>query len=216
MIRWLIVSAIIFTPTAFAVDDKLKDIEVNCIRAYTRLDALLQFFYKFEGNLPILKESKIKNIEYLIAQFEDYKSSTEVKRKAFGDLYNDPDYYHFLLQNKSFKIIKELEELKEKSNPIKDKDLIFSLPKMSSFYEYQNPYLKIKKFVRIQNNIRDLFDVLENSKIRLEQLNQQHLLRKSLDNDPQNLGFIITMNKTSITALIECNLKYLEAERTSK
>jgi hypothetical protein len=131
-------------------------------------------------------------------------------------LYNDPDYYQYLIQEKSSNVIKELEEFKSKSSPAKDKSLVYTLPNVSSFGDYQNPYLKIKKLVRIQNNVRDFFDELESSKIKLEELNQQHRLKKSLENDPQSLAFIIALNKTSLTDIIECNLSYLEAERTSK
>jgi len=202
--------------TVVAADSKLKYIEDDCVRAYLRADALIQFFYKFDGNLPNIKETKIKNIKFLISQFEDFSVSDAVRRKAFGELYNDPDYYQFLIQEKSSNLIKELEEFKSKSSPAKDKNLIYALPKVPSFGDYQNPYLKIKKLVRIQNSVRDFFDELDSSKTKLEDLNQQHRLSKSLDNDPQSLGFIIALNKNSMTEVINCNLSYLEAERTSK
>lgn len=202
--------------SAYAADSKLKYIEQNCARAYLRVDALLQFFYKFEGNLPAIKDSKNKSLKNLVSQYQDISSSTALRRKAFNDLYNDPDYYQFLLQEKSFNLIKELEELKDKSSPIKDKNLVFSLPTVSSYGDYQNPYSKIKKLVRIQNNVRDFFDELESSRIRLEELSQQIRLSKSLDADAQSLGFIIALSKTSLTEVIDCNLEYLEAERISK
>jgi hypothetical protein len=210
--------ALIFSvlSTIAAADSKLKYIEDACSRAYLRADALIQFLYKFDGNLPDIKETKIKNIKFLISQFKDFGGSDVVRRKAFGELYNDPDYYQFLIQEKSSNLIKELEEFKSKSSPAKDKNLIYALPKVPSFGDYQNPYLKIKKLVRIQNSVRDFFDELESSQTKLEQLNQQHRLSKSLDNDPQSLGFIIALNKNSMIEVIECNLSYLEAERTSK
>ena len=202
--------------TIAAADSKLKYIEDDCSRAYLRADALIQFLYKFDGNLPNIKETKIKNIKFLISQFKDFSGSDAVRRKAFGELYNDPDYYQFLIQEKSSNLIKDLEEFKSKSSPVKDKNLIYALPKVPSFGDYQNPYLKIKKLVRIQNSVRDFFDELESSQTKLEQLNQQHRLSKSLDNDPQSLGFIIALNKNSMIGVIECNLSYLEAERISK
>ena len=213
-----IIIAAIFSilSTAFAADNKLKYIDESCDRAYERADSLLQFLYKFDGNLPSIKETKIKSLKFSIAQFEDYKSSKEVRRKAFGELFNDPDYYQFLIQEKSSNLIKELEEFKSKSSPSKDKNLIYKLPNVPSFGDYQNPYLKVMKLVRIQNNVRDFFDELESSKTKLEELNQQHRLSKSLDNDPQNLAFLIGINKSSINEVIGCNLSYLEAERTFK
>jgi hypothetical protein len=130
-------------------------------------------------------------------------------------LYNDPDYYQVLLQEKSLSLIKDMEELKENSSPAKDKRLVLSLPKVPSYGDYKNPYLKIKKFVRIQNDVRDFFDELDNGRNRLEQLDQQRL-GKSLENDPKILGFTIAVAKKSITQIIDCNLEYLEAERISK
>ena len=212
----ILILLFLFTSAAFAADSKLKYIDENCVRAYIRVEALQQFFYKFEGNLPAIKDSKIKSIKFSISEFRDYKISWAARNKAYGDLYNDPDYYQYLLQDKSADLIKELEELNSKSSPVKDKNLIFSLPKVSSFGDYQNPYLKIKKLVKIQNDVRDFFDELENGRLRLEQLNQQHRLEKSLENDPQRLGAIIAFSKSAIIDVIECNLEYLEAERISK
>jgi hypothetical protein len=216
MKKYFIVLIFSTLTSAFAADIKLKYIEDNCVRAYARADALLQFLYKFDGNLPSIKDTKIKSMKFSIAQFKDYKSSKDVRRKAFSELFNDPDYYQFLIQEKSSNLIKELEEFKSKSSPAKDKNLIYSLPNVPSFGDYQNPYLKVIKLVSIQNNVRDFFDELESSRTKLEELNQQHRLSKSLDNDPQNLAFNIGFNKSSMNGVIECNLSYLEAERTSK
>ena len=216
MKKLIIALSLSILTTVVAADSKLKYIDDNCVRAYARADALLQFLYKFDGNLPSIKETKIKSLKFLIGKFKDYKSSKEVRRKAFGELFNDPDYYQFLIQEKSTNLIKEIEEFKSNSSPTKDKNLIYSLPNVSSFGDYQNPYLKVMKVVRIQNNVRDFFDELESSKTKLEELNQQHRLSKSLDNDPQNLAFIIGFNKSSMIEVIDCNVSYLEAERTSK
>lgn len=202
--------------TFSVADTKLKYIENNCINAYEGVEILLQFLYKFDGNLPTIKETKIKNIQFLLSQFSDYTNSMVVRRQAFGELFNDPDYYQFLIQDKSFNLIKELEELKLKSNPTKDKNLIQALPKVSSSGVYENPYLKIRKLVKIQNNVRDFFEELESSKTKLEALKEDQRLSKSLDSNPQRLGFEIGMNKTSIIQVIECNLEHLEAKRVFK
>ena len=202
--------------TAFAADDRFKNADDQCARAHLRVDALLQFLYKFEGNLQPIKESKIKSLKYQIEQFSDINNSLAQRKKLFGELQSDADYYQFLLQEKSFSLIKDIEELKEKSSPTKDKNLILSLPKGSSFGDYQNPYLKIKKWLRIQSDTRDFFEELENSRLRLEQLKEDHRLNKSLNYDAYNLGFIITINKTAIENLISCNLSLFEAARISK
>ena len=141
--------SLIFMPTAFAADDRIKYADDQCARAYSRVDALLQILYKFEGNLQPIKDSKIKSLKYQIEQFSDDNKPLAERKKLFGELQNDADYYQFLLQEKSLSLIKDIEELKEKSSPIKDKNLILSLPKVSSFGDYQNPYLKIKKWVKI-------------------------------------------------------------------
>ena len=202
--------------TAFAADDRFKNADDQCTRAYSRVDALLQFLYKFEGNLPPIKESKTKSLKYQIERFSDINNSLAERKKQFGELQNDADYFQFLLQEKSIGLIKDIEELKEKSSPIKDKNLILSLPKVSSFGDYQNPYLKIKKWLRIQSGTRDFFEELENSKLRLEQLKEDHRLNKSLNYDAYNLGFITAINKTAIDSLINCNLSLFEAARISK
>ena len=216
MKKFFIVLIFSMVSTFVAADTKLKYIESNCINGYERVEILLQFLYKFDGNLPTIKDTKIKNIQFLLSQFTDYKNSITVRRQAFSELYNDPDYYQFLIQDKSSNLIKELEEFKSKSSPNKDKNLIQALPKVSSFGDYENPYLKIRKLVKIQNNVRDFFEELESSKTKLEALKEDHRLSKSLDTNPQRLAFEIGMNKTSMIQVIECNLEHLEAKRVFK
>jgi hypothetical protein len=216
MKKYFIILIFSMASTLSVADTKLKYIENNCINAYERVEILLQFLYKFDGNLPTIKETKIKNIQFLLSQFSDYKNSMAVRRQAFEELFNDPDYYQFLIQDKSSNLIKELEEFKSKSNPTKDKNLIQALPKISNSGIYENPYLKIRKLVKIQNNVRDFFEELESSKTKLEALKEDHRLSKSLDSNPQRLGFEIGMNKTSIIQVIECNLEHLEAKRVFK
>jgi len=216
MKKFFIVLIFSMVSTFVAADTKLKYIESNCINGYERVEILLQFLYKFDGNLPTIKDTKIKNIQFLLSQFTDYKNSMTVRRQAFSELYNDPDYYQFLIQDKSSNLIKELEEFKSKSSPNKDKNLIQALPKVSSFDDYENPYLKIRKLVKIQNNVRDFFEELESSKTKLEALKEDHRLSKSLDTNPQRLAFEIGMNKTSMIQVIECNLEHLEAKRVFK
>ena len=216
MKRLLTVLSLVFMSTAFAADDRFKNADEQCARAHLRVDALLQFFYKFEGNLQPIKDSKIKSLKYQIEQFSNINNSIAERKKIFGELQNDADYYQFLLQEKSLSLIKDIEELKEKSSPTKDKNLILSLPQVSSFGDYQNPYLKIKKWLGIQSNTRDFFEELENSKLRLEQLKQEHRLNKSLNYDAYNLGFIIAINKTAIDNLITFTLALLESARISK
>jgi hypothetical protein len=203
-------------PVTFAAAKNLKDIEAQCVRAYERVDAILPFFYKFEGNLPPIKDSKIKSIKHFISEFENFKISAEGRKRAFAELFEDADYHQYLLQEKSVNLIKELEQFRSKSSPVADKNLIFALPKLSPFGDYENPYSKILKLVRIQNEVRNFFDELENASMRLEQLNQLHRLNKSLDADAQRLGFTIPFIKNSMTSIIQCNLDYLEAERLSK
>ena len=76
--------------------------------------------------------------------------------------------------------------------------------------------MKIRKLVKIQNNVRDFFEELESSKTKLEALKEDHRLSKSLDTNPQRLAFEIGMNKTSMIQVIECNLEHLEAKRVFK
>jgi len=216
MKKYFVALIISIMSTVVAADSKLKYIDENCINAYERVDELLQFLYKFDGNLPAIKETKIKNLEFLISQFRGFKNSEGTRRQAFSELFNDPDYYQFLVQEKSSNLIKEIEEFKLKSSPTKDKNLIFALPKASTVGDYDNPYLKLQKLVKIQNNVRSFFEELESTKTRLEALKEDHRFSKSLDNDPRRLGFIIAMNKSSMIQVIECNLELLEAKRIFK
>ena len=107
-------------------ENKLIRIEENCVNAYERVDELIQFLNKFDGNLPNIKSTKVNSLKYLIAQFEDYKIHDSVRRKAFDELYNDPDYYQYLIQEKSSKITMQLQIFRERSSPIKDRNLIFN------------------------------------------------------------------------------------------
>jgi hypothetical protein len=216
MKKYLLFFVFLTTSLANADENRFQYVERSCVRAYSQVDILLQFLYKFEGNLPDIKESKIKSLKFLIERFRNFENPTAVQKQAFGELFNDADYYQLQLQERSLNLIKELEELKNNSSPIKDKDLILSLPKSAPFGDYQNPYFKIKKFVRIQNQVRDFFDELETSKNRLEQLNQQHRLDKAMDYNNYDLGFIPSISKAAIGRVIECNLDYLEAKRISK
>jgi hypothetical protein len=52
--------------------------------------------------------------------------------------------------------------------------------------------------------------------MRLEQLNQEQRLSKSLNYDAQQLGFIIAFSKGAIADVINCNLGLLETARVSK
>ena len=65
MIKYIFIFIFILTSAAFAADNKMKYIEENCNNAYASIESLQQFFYKFEGNLPALKESKVKNLKFL-------------------------------------------------------------------------------------------------------------------------------------------------------
>jgi hypothetical protein len=216
MKKYFVALIISIMSTVVAADSKLKYIDENCINAYLRVDELLQFLYKFDGNLPTIKETKIKNLEFLISQFRGFKNSEGTRRQAFSELFNDPDYYQFLVQEKSSNLIKEIEEFKLKSSPTKDKNLINALPKASTVGDYDNPYLKLQKLVKIQNNVRSFFEELESTKTRFEALKEDHRFSKSLDNDSRRLGFIIAMNKSSMIQVIECNLELLEAKRVFK
>jgi len=217
MKRYFIALIFSIVSTVVSADTRLKYIYDECVIAYKTTDSLLQFLYKFDGNLPDIKSTKLKHLEFLISNFKDSEATTSSRKNAFDELFNDPDYYQFRMQEKSSKLIKELEELKSKSSPEKDRELIFSLPRIIGFATYQNPYKKIEKLVQIQYDIGDFFEELENGKVKLEQLNQIDRLKKSLDNNPQSLAFTIGLyKKLSITRIISCNLDYLEAERLSK
>jgi hypothetical protein len=196
--------------------NKFESAEKQCIDAHLRVDALLQFLYKFEGNLPPLKPSKEKNLKFLISKFKDFSLSKSARQAAFTELFNDADYYQLELQEKSLQLIKGLEELKQKSSPSIDRSMIVALPKVSGFGDYENPYSKLRQFTRLQNDIRDFFETLDSSKNKLEQLNQLKILSKSLDNDAYSLSFKVAMHKGSLINLIECNLSYMEAARISK
>ena len=212
----IIVFSLFLTSAALAADDKFKYADRNCEQAYSRVDALIQFFYKFEGNLPTLKDSKVKSLSSLIKQYKDNNNSRAVRRQVFNELYNDADYYQFLLQQKSLNVINAIEELKANSNPIKDKNLILSLPNAASFGDYKNPFLKLQKMVSIQSDVRDFFDELDGGRLRMEQLNQENRLSKSLNYDAEQLGFTIAFSKGSVAAVISCNLELMEVARISK
>lgn len=211
-------TALIFSilSTVVAADSNLKYIDENCKRAYSTFEELLQFFYKFEGNLPEIKESKIKSLKFLDSRWKDESISISLRMQTFKELWEDSDYHQLQLQEASYKLIKELEEIKKNSNPVKDKNLIYSLPNVSSFGDYQNPYKKLKEFTRIQNNVRDFFEELEKRKSKIEMLGQQERLNKSLDNNAQNFAYRVAFYKKTIPSIIDCNLEYLEAKRTSK
>ena len=60
---FLIALGLIFASPAFSADDRFKYVDEQCARAHSRVDALLQFLYKFEGNLQPIKDSKIKSLK---------------------------------------------------------------------------------------------------------------------------------------------------------
>jgi len=201
---------------AFASENKFANDEQNCKRAHSRVDALLQFLYKFEGNLPAVKPAKEKRLKYLISQFENSQLSEAVRRSAFIEYYYDHDYLQLSLQEKSLKLIKDLEELKAKSNPEIDKKLILDLPKVTGHGTYTNPYFKILKFTDLQNDVRNFFEELENTKTKLEQLKADDRLEKSLGYDHYQYGLLILLHKGAMTKLIKCNLDYFETNRAFK
>jgi hypothetical protein len=53
-----------------------------------------------------------------------------------------------------------IEEFKLKSSPTKDKNLIYALPKASSVGDYENPYLKLQKLVKIQNLNKEFHQII--------------------------------------------------------
>ncbi len=89
---FLIALGFIFTSPAFSADDRFKYADEQCARAHSRVDALLQFFYKFEGNLQPIKDSKIKSLKYQIEQFSNINNSLVDRKKVFDELQSDADY----------------------------------------------------------------------------------------------------------------------------
>lgn len=188
-------------------EPELWIIDGQCAHGYGRIDRLLAFLYKFDGNLPPIKETKIKHLRNLMRDFSDIKKSEEAQNTAFKELYFDADYYQLVLEDKSKALIKDLESIKKDS--MNDRETALETRNTIA-------YTRLRNFLRVKDSIHDFFATLEESLQRLDSLNAEHRLTRSLDPNTTDRAFQIARGKLALNDVIDCNLGYLEHERFNR
>lgn len=84
----------------------------RCAGNYERLSSVsLQFLYQLDGNLDNVNASKKKRIAYLDDVFKSYDKPMESRRRAYNELFSDPDYWETGVKEQAQALIVEFERV---------------------------------------------------------------------------------------------------------
>ena len=173
------------------------------------VEELLQFLYKFEGNLPKINPNKIKRLDFLIDQYESHITEKNTRRQAFKELWGDPDYWQYKLSKDANFLIARLESVKKYQNWNRSKaQVIDALNKRAK--PFDNIFYSMRNFFDIYRNTESFFQDLEQSVGKLRELNQSERFIKSLPQDPHEYGFQIGLLRSSTRFLLTCVFYFSE------
>jgi sulfur relay (sulfurtransferase) DsrC/TusE family protein len=198
----------------------------SCDREFKALEYIKQYFYKVDGNLPSISESKAKRLAFLKEETsikdgtfflkENDEKNKSYRMKLFSEeMYSDKDYYIFKLQQRNRELIKELEYLPTKENSIQRLDKYLQLLRSDKFYsisEQSDATQMINQFIEARRLINDALKENDSDIQRLVDLNSYQLVEKSFGNyadfkksDLRRQDFF----DVDMMGLIRCQLMYL-------
>jgi hypothetical protein len=186
----------------------------DCDYSYKQLDNLLQFFYRFEGNLPVINENKLKRLEYISKELKNLKSPN--RKSLFDEVYLDADYYQFKISEKANQIIKQVEHFKKNSSVKINIEQVSKLPSIESPFLWENPYKRIDFLVDLTFDIYDFYSELEITQSEFSQLKQSDRLAKSIENDARKFAIEKHQNRTVFKDVISCHTSLLNRRTISK
>ncbi len=184
----------------------------DCASQYANIDkGILQFLYKVDGNLGDINKSKIKRIDYLKQVFRDYKKTKDERRKAFSELWSDPDYWQYKVQSGSRALIEKYEFVNKNSGWVvfkKDVDKLVSQNNSKGGNWFGLGSMQAMR--KLDSETRDFFEVLDQAERRLEQLRESDRFRKFLGVDKEKQGAETAYYKGFAGWLLGCQIDYLE------
>jgi hypothetical protein len=189
-----------------------SNIDTHCSKQpYQRIDALLQFLYKFDGNLPPINTSKIKRLDFLIDQFASLAEEVtdEQRRSAFKELWSDADYWQYKSGRSAKNLIQSLEALKKANEWEKNKELIREALTQKA-RPYGNIFYSMRGVLESILKSEEFFRELEESVAKLKELKQFERLEKSLPTDSYQYGFQVGILRNAPKSLMTCNFMYAE------
>jgi hypothetical protein len=179
------------------------------VRSFNGTEQLLQFLYKFEGNLPKINPNKIKRLDFLIDQYRSLTTPENPRRQAFKELWSDPDYWQYKLSLDANILIARLENINKYHNWERNKaQLIATLNKKAK--PYDNIFYSMRDFFDTHRRTESFFNDLEESVAKLKELNQVERVAKSLPQDPEEYGFQIGLLRSSTSSLLTCIFYFSE------
>jgi hypothetical protein len=194
----------------------LKILHKQCTFAYKDSEKTLTFLYQFNGNLPPIKETKIKYLRSRILETKDRSITAEVTKRTWRELYADGDYIQLKLDDDSKRLIDRLEWLKKNFSPEKDREVILAHPGKDVDMKYQNlddPYYRLKLLLVLQSDLSKLIDEIESAKESFLVQKQEHRLENSVPKSTEDWFWTRHLAKNALNDIIKCNLNYLSYAR---
>ena len=179
------------------------------VRSFNGTEQLLQFLYKFEGNLPKINPNKIKRLDFLIDQYHSLITAENTRRQAFKELWSDPDYWQYKLSLDANILIARLENINKYHNWDRNKTQVIEILNKKA-KPYENIFYSMRDFFDTYRRTESFFQDLEESVVKLKELNQIERFAKSVPQDPQEYGFQIGLLRSSTSSLITCVFYFSE------
>jgi hypothetical protein len=189
----------------------------SCDREFKDLEYIKQYFYKIDGNLPSISESKAKRFAFLKEEIKNQDKDKSYRRKLFSEeMYSDKDYYIFSLQQRNKELINELEYLPTKEKSIQLLDKYLQLLRSETFYstsEQSEATQMIIQFIEVKRLINNVRKENDSDIQKLIDLNSYNLVEKSFgkyeDFKNSYLGTRQDFFDIDMQGLIRCQISHL-------
>jgi hypothetical protein len=186
LISRFILLAVFFHPALYAnTNDHFASNKTILSQSYEEIDALHRFLLDIDSNLYIISEQKLNSIRYLNDVFQDAKAPEGLKRKAFDELWNTPEYFIWKLKTSNLDAILSIDSMRKN----------FSIDR--ALYLERNFVSKVKSGTRFDDS-SDPFSLINllnktNEKVKLAIESQKEAL-----NNLERLGALSMISKTPI------------------
>tara|TARA_B100000795_G_C22673140_1_gene388742 strand:- start:41 stop:739 length:699 start_codon:yes stop_codon:yes gene_type:complete len=204
---WTIIPFVIFSSFVSASETLPSDFFYNndmCAENYERLSSVsLQFLYQLDGNLDNVNASKKKRIAYLDDVFKSDDKPMESRRRAYNELFSDPDYWETGVKDKAQALIVDFERVvrshdwESYKKKVNNKRLYFS-------------FQKIKEVDALYSKALDFLSHLGVTEIELEKLGYDLYFQNATKMDSFRFALSKGAIQTLLRSIKSCQLGHLE------